>query len=107
MAHKKIKICLVQTQLYSFFNTSIKKAFGGSEAQFYLMSQELATHNNFNVCCIVGNYKQKKIEQYGPITIYRGVLPSPKQLIACIQAVYLLYLLLKIKPDVIQEKRCQ
>lgn len=100
MTDKKIKICFIQPQLYSFFNTTLKKDFAGAEAQFYLLSKKLSEDNNFSIYCIVGNYHQKKVERYNSIIFYRSISPSSNKIILFFQAVYILYLMHKTQADI-------
>lgn len=68
-----IKVCIISLGSYPLFNPTCKRTFGGSEVQLFLLARELEQHPEIDVHFIVGDFGQEKIEEYGRITVYKGM----------------------------------
>jgi len=67
------KICFISPKAYPLFNPKAKTVvFGGAEVQFYLLATELAKKSNFEVCMIVADCCQKKVEEYKKVFVYKS-----------------------------------
>ena len=70
---KKIKVCFIGYYSYKLFNEKSKITFGGNEVLFYLISEELAKDNQFNVNFILEDdvNKNSQTEIVNNITLYK------------------------------------
>jgi glycosyltransferase involved in cell wall biosynthesis len=101
MKNKKIKVCFVSPFAYPLFNSEADLKFGGAEVQMYLLANELAKDEDFDVNFVVLDLGQKKKEEYNGVKVHKAyergrsffnLVRAPLKLIAT---------LFKISPDVV------
>ncbi len=80
---KSIKVCFISFHAYALFNPASKLPFGGAEVQMYLLSKALSNDRNYEVSFITSDRRERGVEQYGNIKVYKqfGVkaFDSPKK----------------------------
>ncbi len=104
MKNKKIKICFFSPASYPFFVKDSKAIHGGAEFQMYLWAKEIAKNTNCSVSFIVGDYGQK--EKYKPFKSIKLIKAFKLKVFENIfskllKSAHLIFLFLKIKPDII------
>ncbi len=68
-----MRICFISPKAYPLFNNNVKSTFGGSEVQLNLLAKNFARHKDLNIHFIVADYKQKDIEQYDNINVWKSL----------------------------------
>jgi len=66
------KICFIAPKSYPLFNPKVKKTFGGSEVQLYLLAKEFARNKDLDIHFIVANYRQNELEEYDGIKVWKS-----------------------------------
>lgn len=100
----KKKICFVALSAYPLFNNQCKKTFGGAEVQFYLISKKIAKNKNIDVNFVVADFRQKKIEEYNNVKIWKSA-SLKKSITNYVKGPIILYKTLKkIDPDMVIQR---
>jgi glycosyltransferase involved in cell wall biosynthesis len=73
---QKLRICFIQTNIYSLFNEENNSIHGGSELQLYLIAKELSKNDDFKISFITGDFGQKNIENYHKIQLFKSFTPK-------------------------------
>ena len=73
---KKIKVCFIQTNVYSLFNNKNNSIHGGSELQLYLIAKEFLKNEIFEISFVVGDFGQNDTEVFDGIRLYKSVTPK-------------------------------
>ncbi len=97
------KICFIAFDAYPLFNTELNNVvYTGADIQLYLLGKELAKNKNYEVSFVVGNFNQRKVEEYNWIKVYRydGNTSNKFFIMHHIQGFKLFKLLKKIDADV-------
>ncbi len=97
----KIKICLISRSAYPLFNSNCKQTFGGAEVDLYYISKILARDSLYDVNFIVGNFKQKKIELFDNVRVFRSYRFNDNKII---QILKLIITFLKVNADIYMQE---
>ena len=68
-----MRICFISPKAYPLFNNNVKSTFGGSEVQLSLLAKKFASYEDLDIHFIVADYKQKNIEQYDNINVWKSL----------------------------------
>lgn len=102
---EKKKVCIFSFYGYSLYNKTERTPFGGAEVQLYLLSNELAKNNGFDISIITGNYPSKRRIFSNKNAMIYVFIPLKRSIFNYIRsAVNLLSILVSIRPDVIIQR---
>ncbi|MDD3264038.1 MAG: glycosyltransferase [Candidatus Nanoarchaeia archaeon] len=93
------KICFVSIFAYPLFNKDSKISHGGAEVQVYNYSKELSKF--YDVSVIVGDFGQKKIEEYNNVKVIKSFKLEKKIINYLFAPFKLFFSLVKCNPDVV------
>lgn len=72
-----MKICFIDWFAYGLFKPESKIVFGGAQIQLYLMAQELAKTNGFEVDFLTDNQRSCRQDKFGRVTVHQ-LVRSPR-----------------------------
>jgi glycosyltransferase involved in cell wall biosynthesis len=98
---EKIKVCFVSPFAYSLFTPEADLKFGGAEVQMYLLANELAKDEDFDVNFVVLDLGQKRKEEYNGVKVHKAYKRGRSFLNLIRAPLKLIATLFKICPDVV------
>lgn len=72
-----MKLCFIDWFAHGLFKPKSKIVFGGAQIQLYLLANEMAKSNQFEVCFLTDNQRQNRREVFNKISVYQ-LVRSPK-----------------------------
>ena len=72
MRRSKHSVCFIAPKAYPFFNSDVKKTFGGAEVQLSHLAQQLSSEENVETHMIVADYGQACLEHIAGVKLWRS-----------------------------------
>lgn len=97
----KLNICFLSLNGYKLFDPTSTAQMGGTELQMHTIATELSRNQKYDVSCIVGDFGQENVQQFGNIKVYSS-FKLKKHPGTFLKAPFILFwIFARIRPDVI------